>query len=647
MSQIARRAARPVPSTRFEADACSAVSVLVRRPLVLACLCAAAAGAQAQSAADDASRDALDPVVVTATRTPQRVSRAISDVTVFGREDIERKGSGSVADVLRGAAGVEIVRNGGPAGTTSCIVRGAESRFLAVLVDGVRMDSQSTGGASWESIPLSEVERIEIVRGGAGAIYGSDAVAGAVQIFTRKGSAGLSGSVAAGMGNHQLRKLEARVGGRSGDVDFAVGMSGERSGGFSVRTHPASFGYNPDDDGYNSRAGSLRVGWQLDSTQRLEAGVTAMHSNAQYDTSPVNDDHSFHNTSAAHLDWTAQWLPQWRSQVTLGQSQDQYKTRPSVYDTHTRLRTLSWLNTYTTDQHTWTATVERREDHLDNPAISDGSRGRAQNAIGLGDQWTLGAVALQAHVRHDQDSEFGGHATGVLGGAWSFAPGWRARASLSNSFRAPTLYQRFSGYGKADLKAEQGVNVEAGLNWTQQGDALGLTLYRNRVRDLINWVSGISGCDLGYSSVNPYGGCYGNVGLAVIQGVTLDGRTEIGPVRLSGSVDVLSPKNAETDKVLARRARRHASLQADTDVGAWTLGAQVLASGTRYDDAANTASKKLAGYAVLNVDAQWRFAPQWRLETRVDNVFDQGYETAQHYSTQPRQLYVGVRWTPR
>ncbi len=617
------------------------------RPLALACMAwssMVAVPALAQSAADGkvsaaTQAEALDPVIITATRTPQRVSKAIADVTVFGRDEIERRSSGSVADLLRTAAGLEISRNGGPTGTTSCFVRGAESRFMAVLVDGVRMDSQSTGGAAWEAIPLFDVERVEVVRGGAGAIYGSDAVAGVVQIFTRKGQKGTSASVAAGLGSNNLRRAEARLSGGNGEFDYALGVGGERSGGFSTIHNPVSSNYNPDDDGHVSRGGSARLGWQLTSTQRLEAGVTGQHSNTQYDGFPkTQDHHAFHNTSAAHANWIAQWTPDWRSQLTLGQSVDQYKTRPSVYDTRTRLRTATWLNTYTLGEHTLNATLERREDHLDNSSIAGGAGDRSQNAIGVGDQWNHGPWAVQAHLRHDRDSEFGSHDTGLLGAAFEFVPGWRVRASASNSFRAPTLYHRFSQYGKASLKPEAGFNVEAGLNWRSGVSEAGLTVYRNRVRNLI--VFGAAG------SCASTLGCYDNVGVARLQGVTLDGRTEIGPVRLSGSVDMLSPRNADTGNLLARRARRHASLKADTDLGAWTVGAQVLASGKRYDAASNAETGRLAGYTVLNLDAVWRFAKEWRLESRVDNVFNQAYETAQYYTTQPRQVYVGVRWTP-
>jgi vitamin B12 transporter len=649
----------PSQRTALQLDsACALVATPVRcsvdatlRVVSQACLLAlcGVSLAQAQSTVVAAASSRLDPVIVTATRVPQPVSQAVVDASVFTREDIERRGPGSVADLLRAAPGFEIARSGGPGGTTSCFVRGGENRFVAVLVDGVRMDSQSTGGAPWEAIPLSQIERIEIVRGGVSAVYGSDAIAGVVQIFTRKGEqGGLNADLGVGVGNMGLRKADARLSGGSGAVDYSISLAGERSTGFSAVANPVSSNYAPDTDGYFNRSAGARVGLQLNAEHRLEAGVTAEHMDTQYDAFASKvDDHAVHNSSASHLSWSAQWLQNLRSQLTLGQTNDQYKTRPSVYDTATRLRNLTWVNTLTWGEHVVTGTLERREDRLLNSSLTQvstpGEGQRFQNAVALGDQWRHGSLSLQANARQDHDSEFGNHATGLLGAALDVGGGVRVRASASNSFRAPTLYQRYSQYGVSSLKPESGFNVEGGVNYRQGDSELGLTAYRNRVRNLIVF-GGTGPCP---STV----GCYANVGVARLQGVTLDGRTELAGVRLSGSWDLLSPRNADTTDVnngnlLTRRSRRHASVRLDTDVADWTLGAQVLASGTRYDNAANTEAKRLAGYALLNLDAQWRFAKAWRLETRVDNLFNQAYETAQYYATQPRQLYVGVRWTP-
>jgi len=139
-------------------------------------------------------------------------------------------------------------------------------------------------------------------------------------------------------------------------------------------------------------------------------------------------------------------------------------------------------------------------------------------------------------------------------------------------------------------------------------------------------------------------GCYRNVDAAVLKGVELSGATTWAGVRLSASWNIGSPKNAETDKLLARRARQHGVLRAEKAVSDWLVGVNVKASGHRFDDAANT--RPLGGYALWGIDAQTRLAPEWKLVLRADNLFDKDYQTARNYASAPRTVFVGVRWTP-
>ncbi|MCB1258202.1 MAG: TonB-dependent receptor, partial [Microthrixaceae bacterium] len=148
--------------------------------LPLACSVALSAWAQ----------QSLPEVVVSATRSEQPITDVLADVTLVDRAEIDHLGAASVSDVLERLPGITVNRNGGLASTTNVYLRGAEGRFTAVFIDGVRIDSQSTGGASWNAIPLSQVDRIEVLRGPAAAIYGSDAMAGVIQIFTREGEKG-------------------------------------------------------------------------------------------------------------------------------------------------------------------------------------------------------------------------------------------------------------------------------------------------------------------------------------------------------------------------------------------------------------------------------------------------------------------------
>ncbi|HOB67243.1 TonB-dependent receptor [Ottowia sp.] len=613
-------------------------------PLAGACLLLAGQAAVAQTVPSDhalqlaqAAAPDLPNVVVTANRVAQPLTDVLADVTLIDEAQIQRSGAVNIADLLQRQPGLELSRNGGPGTTTSLFMRGAENRFTAVYVDGVRVDTQSTGGAPWEAISLGQVERIEIVRGPAAAVYGSDAIAGVVQIFTRKGDGPFSPYVGAGIGSHGTRKLEAGFSGKSGAVDYALGAARDISRGYDSRP-----GTNPDRDGYGNSSFSGRVGLQLNSAHRLEASGTYTDMKSQYDGfTPNQDDRGHHRLGTLGVAWAAQWSPQYSTRLSVNESRQRYDTAPDLYRTETTLRNYLLQNEWRSGGHLVTAALERREDHLDNPALNPWDRAinqrRHQDGIALGYGYTAGAHTLQINARHDRDSEFGGQGTGSVAYGYSFAPGWRVTAAAGTAFRVPTLYQRFSEYGQPALQPEKARNVELGLHWSQGASRFGVTAYRNKVRDLITF--GAAGaCGSAF-------GCYENTGRALLQGVTLSGAHRLAGVNLAASLDLQNPRDDVSGTLLARRAKRVLKLNADTRVGDWTLGAEWLASSQRYDNAANT--RVLAGYGLVNLYASTTIAREWAVLARIDNLGDRDYQVARGYATGGRTLYVGVRWTPK
>ena len=213
-------------------------------------------------------------------------------------------------------------------------------------------------------------------------------------------------------------------------------------------------------------------------------------------------------------------------------------------------------------------------------------------------------------------------------------PQWRVTASAATSFRVPTLYQRFSQYGNTALVPESGRNVELGLRWAATGSEASLTAWNNKISNLINF--GPPG-----PCVDSFG-CYVNVGRAELTGVTLAGRTQWGPVALRGSLDWHDPRNADTDKVLARRARKLATFGADTQLAGWTFGTEVQAAGVRFDNATNT--QRLGGYALLNLLASTTLMPGLALEARIDNLADKNYQLARTYAVAGRNGQFTLRW---
>jgi hypothetical protein len=187
-----------VPASRFTARAAARTACL--RPSVLTAALMALSVGVAPGAVWAQQVAALSEVMVTATRTAQPLTDVLADVSLIDRDTLSQAGFNSLGDVLSRLPGVEFTRNGGPAATTSLLLRGAETRHTLLMIDGVRVDSQSTGGAAWQAIPVAQIERVEVLRGPAAAIYGSDAIGGVVQVFTAQGDGAPNPTVGVGCG---------------------------------------------------------------------------------------------------------------------------------------------------------------------------------------------------------------------------------------------------------------------------------------------------------------------------------------------------------------------------------------------------------------------------------------------------------------
>jgi len=598
-----------------------------RSALAFACL-SVVGGAHAQSAG---LTDGLKPTVVTATRVEQPLTDTVADVSIIDHATIERSGASTVAEVLRQVPGMELARNGGPATTTSVFLRGAPSNFTAVFVDGVRVDSQSIdGGMKWEMLPLAQVDHIEVLRGPAGAIYGSDAISGVVQIFTRKGEGPFSPYAGVGVGTYNTRKLDAGFSGSNGGVDYALGMSRELSTGFPTKST------RTQNDPYDTGSVSARVGVQVNPQNRVEAAVLDNHIDGNYAGFSANlpDPLVQNHLQSVGLNWVSDWTSQYRTRLSVNQGRVSYLgTGPSTfYDVDTTTRSYLWQNEYRLGAHLLTAALERREDSLtdtDYQGATPFGGTRSQNALALGYGYRQGAHTVQLNVRHDQDSTFGGKNTGSVAYAYALTPQWRVTASAATSFRAPTLYQLYSPYGDVTLQPQTARNVEAGLKYEDHGTTFGVVAYRNRVTNLIDF------------DLTTYR--YVNTAHAQYEGVTFSGSQRVGGVRLRGSLDLQNPRNLDTGALLVRRAQQHATVGADTDVSGWNVGAEALFSSMRYDNG-NVA---LGGYSVYNLSATKPIDKDWTLLLRMDNAFNKNYQLVNQYNTPGRTFFAGVRWAPR
>ncbi len=583
----------------------------------------------------------LEPVAVTAARDAQPIDEVLADVTVIGPQEIARAGVESLAELLQRQPGVEIVQNGGPGSVSGVFLRGANRGQTLVLIDGVRIASASAGATSLEAIPLDQIERIEILRGPASSLYGADAIGGVVQIFTRRGSGAFTANASAGYGTYRTWDAKAGVSGSTGPWQYALQVGGKGSRGFNTTANPDSFLYNPDPDGYSSQSVSASLGHELATDQTLSAQYLRSRLDNQFDGGPGYDDRTITVEEVWQVASRNRLASFWVSRLSYGEGVDDSRTEtafgPSTFNS--TQRQLAWQNDFALPRGVLTAGYERREERL---ATDSGFAVTSRDTDSLFGIYrvALDGHALQANLRYDDSSQYGAKTTGAITYAYRFTPAWRVTAGYSTGFKPPSFNDLYyPGFSNPNLEPETSKNVEAGLYWNGELERANVearaVAYRNRVSELI-----VLQCDAAFNCV-PY-----NVDRATLEGVTLgaDVRADDGTT-LAASLDLASPENDLTGKLLPRRAREHGAVTAGLPVGPVRLGVELVASSLRYDDPANLV--KMGGYAIVNLTLEWPLSPRVTLFARADNVFDKNYELAAGYATGGATVFGGVRLSLR
>ena len=253
--------------------------------------CLYSATTTAQTAPTPAtSTSKVEEVIVTGTRTPTRVDEALGDVTVISRDQIEQSTGKTLAELLGQQAGVQFWANGGLGKASSVSLRGLEARHTLLLIDGVRYSSATLGTPTWENIPIESIERIEIVRGPLSGLYGSDAVGGVIQIFTRRGKEGLRGNAVATVGSKRFGQLGGGLSFGQGAFDGSLQVQRTENRGFSATNSRVPFGsYNADNDGFRQNSGSAQLGRKIGGGWRADARLLQSDGVTQYDDGPGAD----------------------------------------------------------------------------------------------------------------------------------------------------------------------------------------------------------------------------------------------------------------------------------------------------------------------------------------------------------------------
>jgi vitamin B12 transporter len=587
-----------------------------------------AAGASSSLQAEAEAPYELKPdMVVTPSRMAESLNDALASVSIISREDIVLSVAEDLFELLRLQPGVDIVRTGGPGAQTSVFLRGSNSNHVLVLIDGIRVSSSNTGAYAWEQLPLNQIERVEIVRGPRGSIYGSDSIGGVIQVFSRSSPDPYARVTA---GSYGTAEFEGGLGYESERTRLSVNAGYRNVDGFSAQ-NPDGFSPDPDDDGFKGISLGIKGSSNVDYGRWLYSFL-ALDNETEFDQGESDA-----RQMLISVGFEGGFSPNWDYQLIGGFVSDELFSDFGFFssDFESKRYDISWQNQLTIGEE---GMLGFGLDYYREKGKSVYSWDESRNNTGLFASFDqhFNALHLQLSGRLDDNSRFGSKFTGHIALGYDIGDAWQLMGSYGSAFRGPNLSEQFSpGFGgffagNPDLDPESSTSGELGLRWMHStAGTLSAALYRTDVEDLIS---------LSDDSTKLI-----NIAEARLEGLELDYQFAHAGWLLSANATFQNTENRATREPLLRRPDEKGSVTLDRrfESGSW-LGVEWFVSGKRQD----VGDRTLDGYRLVNLKAGWVFAPAWRLELRGDNLLDEDYEPTFGFNSPGRSYYLSIAWVP-
>lgn len=591
----------------------------------------------------------VNPVVISATRMEQPLSQVLSSVSVITRADIDKSQAATLADLLQGETGFEFGRNGGPGTVTSFFLRGQNSSNVALMIDGVRVQPDSIGSLTQTDLPLSQIERIEVLRGGAGALYGDAAIGGVINIYTRKGKGQLRPYGSVSYGTYNTRDVSVGYGGEVDGKSLDLNAGSTKSDGFSSMNKRQNTNTDPAANGYSKNNASLRFEDKLTQSLMLGVRIATSTSDTSYDKNDANA-YALKTTNDTYSFYARQQVNDaWFSTVDLTRAELKYEDlkNGNPYPASSlvssfingKQNALRWGNVYEVSKsHKLSFGADVLRDDYDTSGDNGYKINRNTNGYYGGLTSVFDELTLQANVRRDQiDIDYTAYGTlsqssvsatsTLFGAGYQLNSKWKLTGTASTGFKAPTAYDISTNVA---VKQEEFKSEEAGLVYVDTNTYGRLVYFKTTTNSAI-------GYDSNWAAVN--------IGETRVDGVEANLRTNWYGNRIKLSAVQQDPWSVTDNERLGRRARHFGSVDISRQFMGYEVGARIYAAGKRKDSHYN--AHMLAGYSTWAFYASRKIDNEWTARVKLENAFDREYQLAYGYNTPGRGIYATLQYQPK
>ncbi|WP_028112432.1 TonB-dependent receptor domain-containing protein [Ferrimonas kyonanensis] len=579
-----------------------------------------------------------ETIVVTADRFDSAPEQQLAVVNTIERVEIEELAPISVVDILERLPGLSVTRTGGGGQSANISIRGSESDHVLVLIDGVRISSATLGSVSFSSLAPEQVERIEVVKGSRAAVWGSDAIGGVVQIFTRRLEGGqwyASGAV----GSNNYSRLSAGAGISHGDGRTSLTISSDQSDGFDVKRDSET-----DDDGYERiTAGitgeqSLSEQWQLNWSGQYNTGNYEYDNSVPY-SNEADYDNFFWNLEAQYDN------NDFSSKLSAGQARDYNdnfrdgQPAHSIYET--RRDQLSWINQY---QASSGLTLSGGVDYYNESVRGDYAEDE-RDVVGVFAlaRADLGAWLLEGVVRYDDVENIDSEVSYNTSVAYRFNDQWRLSASYGTAFKAPTFNDLYwPEQGNPELVSETSENVDLTLNYAGNGYNAYISVFQNKVDDLINWAKTGEQDDNGWDIYKPF-----NVDKATLKGLELGSDFELFGLQHQLAYTYLDAEDDSKGEQLEGRSEHEFDYSAAYVLSQWDLRVDYHYQGKRNDGDTNYDGNPdfISPYHKVDVSVGYAFTQGWKVRLKANNLLDEEVISNGSYYGPGAEWYLSLSYS--
>lgn len=608
--------------------------MLFRVSLLTATVVASAFGTQAFAV------EQLDEVVVTASRTEQPISEVIGSVTVITRDEIEKRQAQSLQELLRGELGIDITNQGGQGKISNIFMRGANSNQTLILLDGQRLDSASDGATRIEFIPVNQIERIEIVRGPRSSLYGSDAIGGVIQIFTRKND-GISASISTG--SNATHGLSAGYGQENDDFRLMLNGTYLQSNGIDSKKSSSE----PDRDSYKNKSMNGKIGYKFGQFADIEIKTLYTTGYTKFDGWSPNEETKFIiNTPNLKLRINPNdFISITATSESASNKNETFTDGTYEYKFNTTKKNSSVQIDITKDQIQFALGLDHNKDTLDSDTLYTSTE---RNSRGLFEQLTFSGdhFIINQSLRLDNIDTVGSHDTYNLGYKW-FSPDHSTsfNAGFGQGFHAPTFNDLYypAGYGyepNPNLKPERSKSIELGLSGSHLGIDWSFQAYRTMVQDLIDGY---------YYHIDTDTYSPENISKARLEGAELSITKHTDRVSTSLNYTLQNPKTLEEgsnyNNNLIRRARQSGRFSISYSLDHAQVSSNINIIGPRFANISNTI--RMGGYTTVDLLGTIPLRSGFSVDVKITNAFDHQYETIKSYNQEGRGFYLTLRYQPK